>query len=120
MLNISIIINIILIILLIRGELIFKRLTRKIKWYKTELIKRTEYFNVQQSLIKNLENKLYKLDLELQNKKGVIKFLSDQNIVLNNELENIESNYITNSEAIKSYKLKKGNEKFIQVLQTSK
>lgn len=111
---------------LIKGIIIFVLLIVVVYNYANniglkELLKDKNNIILEDNNIISMQEKLiYKLEIDIDNKKKTIKFLSDQNIVLNNQVNNIEKYYADNSDAIKEYHLKKGEEKFIKVLQTSK
>lgn len=89
-----------------------------------------KYYDLHNSAMKSvneyiINEKVYKEDIrnliaEKEAAEKVIEFLGKQNIILNNDLNNIEVRYSKDSKIIKDENFKRGYEKFLKSLQTSK
>ncbi len=107
-------------ILIILFEIYLRRMQKKITEQHEIIIDAEKALQLAKSLIKAYENEIRKKDLEIKNIKGVAKFLSAQNIILNERANEIEKRYSENSDIIIKEKLRVANEKFLTLLQTSK
>lgn len=110
----------IMIIVFIIFEISLQKQIKKTNFYRQLASDNIVKYYDENKIVKLLENKILKMELDLNNKKGTIKFLSDQNIILNNQLQNIEIYYSENSEAIKKDFIKRSEQKLRETLQSSK
>lgn len=108
----SVIINLWFLIILIINKKVIDELKKDEKTFENTQ-------KLHESLIESLEKEFIKKDIQIFNLHGTIDFLSAQNIVLNEkELNSSHEDFF--SEAIHKEHLKMANNKFLQILQTSK